>query len=101
MNTMPGRAAFVIAIAGAALCGVAAGPATPAAGDNARVIFRMHGSVEPVRSQPVFVPRLSGTGLNSVVITHLTRPGTRVRKGDLLVEFDSQAQIKTAGDREA
>jgi multidrug resistance efflux pump len=62
---------------------------------------RVHGSVEPERSQPVFVPRLSGTGLNSVVITYLAKPGTRVKKGERLVEFDSQAQIKTAGDREA
>jgi len=47
------------------------------------------------------VPRLSGTGLNSVVITKLVKPGTKVRQGDLLVEFDSQAQIKAAHDREA
>lgn len=77
---------------------VTAGAASTVTGD---VVVRMHGSVEPVRSQPVFVPRLSGSGVNAVVITHLTRPGTRVSKGDLLVEFDSQAQIKTAGDREA
>jgi multidrug resistance efflux pump len=62
---------------------------------------RLHGSVEPERSQPVFVPRLSGTGLNSVVITYLAKAGTRVKKGERIVEFDSQAQIKTAGDREA
>ncbi len=62
---------------------------------------RIHGSVEPVRSQPVFVPRLSGTGVNSVVITRLAKPGVRVKKGDLLAEFDSQAQVKTARDREA
>src|SRR5262245_20742722 len=74
--------------------GVSAGlPAAP--------VVRLHGSVEPVRSQPVFVPRLSGTGVNSVVITKLARPGTQVKKGELLVEFDSQAQIKAARDREA
>jgi len=82
-------------------CGVATAALAqpPASPGGARL--RIHGSVEPVRSQPVFVPRLSGTGLNSVVITHLAKPGTRVKKGDLLVEFDSQAQIKTAHDREA
>ena len=62
---------------------------------------RIHGSVEPVRSLPVFVPRLSGTGVNSVVVTYLAKAGTRVKKGDRLVEFDSQAQVKTARDREA
>jgi len=52
--------------------GAAAGPAET-------IVVRMHGSVEPVRSQPVFVPRLSGSGVNSVVITHLTKPGTQVK----------------------
>jgi HlyD family secretion protein len=68
---------------------------------NGTGTLRIHGSIEPIRSYPVFVPRLSGSNFNSVVITHLTNAGTHVRKGDLLVEFDSQAQIKTAHDREA
>jgi multidrug resistance efflux pump len=89
------RAALVL-LAALTASGITGDAAAPAASG-----LRLHGSVEPVRSQPVFVPRLSGTGLNSVVITHLTRAGTRVRKGDLLVEFDSQAQIKAARDREA
>src|SRR5436309_1470435 len=63
--------------------------------------IRLHGMVEPVRSYPVLVPRLTGQGNNSVVITHLTRPGTRVERGDLLVEFDRQTQTKTANDRVA
>jgi multidrug resistance efflux pump len=83
------------------LCALAAAQAIRAAEPPAGPVLRIHGSVEPTRSVPVFVPRLSGTGLNSVVITHLVKPGTRVKKGDLLVEFDSQAQIKTAHDREA
>lgn len=82
------------------VCGASA-LAAAAAGEPPAGAMRLHGLVEPVRSQPVFVPRLSGTGLNSVVITRLAKPGTRVQKGDLLVEFDSQAQIKTARDREA
>jgi HlyD family secretion protein len=75
--------------------------ATAALVANGGATLRLHGSVEPIRSYPVFVPRLSGSNANSVVITHLARAGTQVRKGDLLVEFDSQAQIKTAHDREA
>lgn len=77
-----------------------AGRANDRASDVPRVI-RVHGMVEPVRSYPVLVPRLAGQGANSVVITHLTRPGTLVKKGDLLVEFDRQAQTKTANDRQA
>ncbi len=100
MNTAAGQRRVVVAIVGAALCALAGGSVwytMPSDG----VAVRMHGSVEPVHSQPVFVPRLSGTGVNSVVITSLAKPGTYVKKGDLLVEFDSQAQIKAAGDREA
>src|SRR5262249_16749285 len=75
--------------------------ATIVAAGNGAPALRLHGSVEPIRSYPVFVPRLSGSNANSVVITHLARPGPHVHKGDLLVEFDSQAQVKTAHDREA
>jgi HlyD family secretion protein len=82
-------------------CGLGAMAALAAAPADAPSPVRLHGTVEPVRSYPVFVPRLSGAGVNSVVIVHLAAPGTRVKKGDLLVEFDSQAQIKTAHDREA
>src|SRR5438067_11044929 len=67
---------------------------------DGRATLRLHGAVEPIRSYPVFVPRLAGSTGNSVVITHLANPGTHVRKGDLLVEFDSQAPTKTAHDRE-
>jgi HlyD family secretion protein len=79
---------------------VAAVPTAALIANGTRTL-RLHGTVEPIRSYPVFVPRLSGSNANSVVITHLATPGTQVRKGDLLVEFDSQAQIKTAHDREA
>jgi HlyD family secretion protein len=63
--------------------------------------FRLHGTVEPIRSRIVTVPRLTGTGNGPIVIVHLTKPGTFVRSGDLLIEFDRAAQIKTAHDREA
>jgi HlyD family secretion protein len=62
---------------------------------------RLHGSVEPVRSHPVVVPRLTGSSTGSLVIVHLIKPGTVVKRGDLLIEFDRQAQLKTAHDREA
>jgi HlyD family secretion protein len=65
------------------------------------VALRLQGSVEPVRSHPVIVPRLTGPGTGTLVIVHLVKPGTRVKRGDLLIEFDRQAQIKTAHDREA
>jgi HlyD family secretion protein len=63
--------------------------------------LRLQGSVEPVRSHPVIVPRLTGSGPGTLVIVHLVKPGTRVTRGQLLIEFDRQAQIKTANDRQA
>jgi len=66
-----------------------------------RTTLRLQGSVEPVRSHPVTVPRLTGSGTGTLIIVHLVKPGTRVKHGELLVEFDRQAQLKTAHDREA
>jgi HlyD family secretion protein len=68
---------------------------------NAASPLRLHGSVEPVRSHPVVVPRLSGSTAGSLVIVRLVKPGAAVKRGDLLIEFDRQAQMKTAHDREA
>ena len=63
--------------------------------------LRLQGSVEPVRSHPVIVPRLTGSGTGTLVIVRLVKPGTRVKRGELLIEFDREAQIKTAHDRQA
>ena len=69
--------------------------------------LRLQGSIEPLRSHSVVVPRLAssgpgtGQGPGTLVIVHLVKPGTRVTKGDLLIEFDRQAQIKAAHDRQA
>jgi len=90
------RAVIVVLALGAS---VAARPAGGASGNGAEL--RLQGSVEPVRSHPVIVPRLTGPGTGTLVIVHLVKPGTRVKRGDLLIEFDRQAQIKTAHDREA
>jgi HlyD family secretion protein len=65
------------------------------------VELRLHGTVEPLRSHTVVVPRLTGSTTGTLVIVHLVKPGTVVKRGDLLIEFDRQAQVKTAHDREA
>jgi HlyD family secretion protein len=75
--------------------------ALPAGAWGNGAALRLQGSVEPVRSHPVIVPRLTGPGTGTLVIVHLVKPGTQVTRGDLLIEFDRQAQIKTAHDREA
>ena len=62
---------------------------------------RLGGTVEAVESTTIAAPRLSGPSSNSLVITTLIRPGTTVRQGDLIVEFDRQDQIKNSLDRRA
>jgi multidrug efflux pump subunit AcrA (membrane-fusion protein) len=62
---------------------------------------RLSGTVEAVQSTTVAAPRLSGPSTNSLVVTRLVKPGTMVRQGDLLVEFDRQLQLQTALDRRA
>src|SRR3954463_6652468 len=50
--------------------------------------LRLSGSVEAVEATTISTPRLAGQNNNSLVITQLIRPGTMVRQGDLIVEFD-------------
>jgi HlyD family secretion protein len=64
-------------------------------------LVRLSGTVEAVQSTTVAAPRLSGPSSNSLVVMKLVRGGTRVRPGDLLVEFDRQDQLKNALDRRA
>jgi HlyD family secretion protein len=63
--------------------------------------MRVHGIVEAVESHTIAAPRLSGQGLNTLIITKLVKNGSAVRKGDVLVEFDRQAQLKNVLDKEA
>lgn len=62
---------------------------------------RLSGTVEAINSVAVAAPRLAGANLGSLVVTKLAPSGKQVKKGDLLVQFDRQAQIKEALDQEA
>ena len=64
-------------------------------------MLRLAGTTEAVRSRPVLAPRLEGAQLNSMVVTKLAAAGARVKKDDVLVEFDRQAQIKDSLDKKA
>lgn len=64
-------------------------------------VLRISGTVEAVKSVTIVTPRLTGPGTNSLVITTLAAAGSRVRAGDVLVQFDPQTQIQTAQDRRA
>ena len=62
---------------------------------------RLSGTVEAVQSTTVSAPRLSGPNTMSLVITRLVKPGSAVKPGDLIVEFDRQQQLTNALDRRA
>ena len=65
--------------------------------------IRLTGLTEAVRSYVVSTPLLAGSGSNngSLVITKLAPAGSAVKTGDVLVEFDRQAQDKRALDKKA
>jgi HlyD family secretion protein len=56
---------------------------------------RLAGTTEAIQSYNVLAPRLPGrSGWGDLTITRLVAAGTRVKPGDLLVEFDRQGQIR-------
>ncbi len=63
--------------------------------------IRLAGTVEAINSIAVAAPRLQGANLGTLTVTKLAASGKQVKKGDLLVQFDQQAQIKEALDQEA
>ncbi len=63
--------------------------------------IRLHGIVEAVESHAIAAPRLSGQGLGTLIITKLVVNGSSVHRGDVLVEFDRQAQLRNVLDKQA
>ena len=64
--------------------------------------LRLTGIIESVRYHNVAAPRIvggTGAGGNTLIITKLAASGAQVEKGDVLVEFDRQAQLKAAFDK--
>jgi HlyD family secretion protein len=63
--------------------------------------LRLKGMTAAVEARSIQAPRLAGQQLGTLTITRLIPSGTRVKKGDLLVEFDRQAQLRDAIDKQA
>jgi HlyD family secretion protein len=81
---------------------------TPATGKSALSasgspgqVLRLKGTTEAVQSRAILAPQLAGESVPTLTIIHLTLAGTRVKKGDLLVEFDRQAQMRDFVDKQA
>ena len=81
---------------------IATGSATSVARTEDFVkVLRLTGTTAAVHSRPILVPTLEGAQLSQLVITKLVPAGARAKKGDLLAEFDRQAQLKDALDKHA
>lgn len=63
--------------------------------------LRLHGIVEATQFYSVLVPSLSGASMDVLIITKLVASGATVKQGDLLVEFDRQAEFKNFLNRQA
>jgi multidrug resistance efflux pump len=63
--------------------------------------IRLKGTTAAVEARAIQAPLIAGQQVGSLTITKLIPSGTRVRKGDLLVEFDRQAQFRDSIDKQA
>lgn len=62
--------------------------------------IRVSGSTEAVRMRTIVAPMLQGQQFGTLTITKLVTSGTHVGKGDLLVDFDRQAQMRNFVDKQ-
>lgn len=63
--------------------------------------LRLKGTTEAIKSRAILAPVLSGQQVGSLTITKILPAGTHVKRGDLLVEFDRQAQVRDFLDKQA
>ncbi len=63
--------------------------------------LRLSGTVAAVQAISIGAPRIAGSTIEQLTITKLLPAGTKVHKGDVLVEFDAQPQIKAFLDKQA
>jgi HlyD family secretion protein len=63
--------------------------------------LRLNGKTEAVESRAILAPQIAGQQMGILTIVKLVPGGSRVRQGDLLVEFDRQAQLRDSIDKKA
>jgi HlyD family secretion protein len=68
--------------------------------DSSRTL-RLKGTTEAVESRAILAPLLAGQSVGTLTITKIAQVGTLVKRGDLLVEFDRQAQVRDYIDKQA
>jgi multidrug resistance efflux pump len=63
--------------------------------------LRFKGTTQAVRTRAIQAPLLAGATEGVLTITSLRAAGSSVKQGDLLVEFDRQAQLRDFLDKQA
>lgn len=69
--------------------------------DQPGPILRLKGTTEAVQARAILAPRLAGQQIGTLTIIHLALNGAKVKAGDLLVEFDRQAQMRDIIDKQS
>ncbi len=64
-------------------------------------VLRLKGTTEAVQARSMLAPVLAGQSVPTLTIIRLATGGTRVKAGDLLAEFDRQAQMRDFVDKQA
>jgi multidrug resistance efflux pump len=62
---------------------------------------RLTGKTQAVLSRAILAPVLSGQQVSTLTVIKLIPSGSRVKKGDVLAEFDRQAQLRDIVDKQA
>jgi HlyD family secretion protein len=63
--------------------------------------LRLKGTTQAVRTRSIQAPLLAGEKEGTLTITDLRAAGSGVKQGDILVEFDRQAQLRDSLDKQA
>jgi HlyD family secretion protein len=64
-------------------------------------VLRLKGTTQAIRTRSIQAPLLAGEKEGTLTITNLQAAGSSVKQGDLLVEFDRQAQLRDFLDKQA
>jgi multidrug resistance efflux pump len=64
-------------------------------------VLRLKGTTQAVRTRSIQAPLLAGEKEGTLTITNLRAAGSSVKQGDILVEFDRQAQLRDYLDKQA
>lgn len=62
---------------------------------------RLKGTTAAVQSRIILVPVISAEESGTLTLTHLAQAGSHVHRGDILAEFDRQAQTRAFFDKQA